>query len=237
MIKIAICDDDKIILNYIYNQIKSITDKLGKNMEIQTFLDGNKMLSDGTKETSSFNILFLDIDMPIVTGFEIAEVIRRFNENLIIIFLTSIEELVYESLKYKPFRFIRKNRLDEELQEVLYSAIIEVEKNKVQNYTFKTQCGIIKVCLEDILYIECLHRKLYLKTNNETYDLIGVQFNEIISEFSAKGFVLIHRSCIVNLKYIFSIGKLDITLDNGEKIPVSRYKINDVKRAFTLYAE
>lgn len=236
MIRIAICDDDKIILDYIYNQIKSITDNLVKDIDIQTFLDGNKMLSDYTKGIVSFNILFLDIDMPTVSGFEIAELIRRFDENLIIIFLTSMDELVYESFKYKPFRFVRKNKLDNELKEALYSAISVMEKNIMLHFTFKTECDVIRVCIDHILYIECLHRKLYLKTNSRKYNLIGVQYSEIVREFLDKGFVLIHRSCIVNLKYIYSIGKIDITLDNGEKLPMSRYRVNHVKKAFTLYA-
>lgn len=237
MIRIAICDDDKIILEYTYNQIKSINDKLKKNIDIETFLDGNKMLSEDAKKINSFNIIFLDIDMPTINGFQIAEFIRSFNENLIIIFLTSLDELVYESFKYKPFRFIRKNKLDKELSEVLQSAITVLEKNNIQQYHFETEAGTMKLKLSDIIYIECVNRKIYLKSDNKQYRLIGIQFSELVDEFVDKGFTLVHRTCIVNLKYIFSISKLNITLDNGEKLPVSRYKINDVKRAFTLYAE
>lgn len=237
MIRIAICDDDRIILDYTYNQIKIITDELRKDIYIQAFSDGDEMLTGITKDRGHFNILFLDIDMPIATGFEIAEVIRKFDENLIIIFLTSMEHLVYESFKYKPFRFIRKNRLGEELKEVLNSAITVVDKNKNNHYIFKTEHGTVKICLEDILYIESLNRKIYLKTNKETYNLIGIQYSEIVGELLDKGFVMVHRGCIINLKYIYSIGKIDVTLDNGEKLPMSRYKVSDVKRAFALYAK
>lgn len=238
MIRIAICDDDKVILDYVYNQIKVITDELSKNTYVQAFLDGNEMLTGVTKDTSQFSILFLDIDMPIVTGFEIAEFIRKFNDNLLIVFLTSMDELVYESFKYKPFRFIRKNKLNEELREVLHLAIAVVEKNSIKYCQFRTEYGEVKFNINDIQYIECINRKVYLiPDDNKQHNLIGIQFSEIVDEFLDKGFILIHRTCIVNLKYIFSIGKLDITLDNGKKLPVSRYKINDVKRAFTLYAE
>lgn len=236
MIRIAICDDDTVMLDYANNQIKLIAEKLKKDILIQTFTDGNDMLSKDIKQISSFDIIFLDIDMPTVGGFEVAEFIRKFNENLMIIFLTSMEDLVYESFKYKPFRFIRKYKLDVELNEVLCSVISVVEKKTEHYYMFKTEYGDLKISSQDIFYIECLNRKIYLKTIDKQYCLIGLQFNEIVSELLDKSFVLIHRTCIVNLKYIYSIGKLDITLDNGEKLPMSRYKVNDVKKAFTLYA-
>lgn len=236
MIRVAICDDDTVMLDYANNQINLIAEKLKKDILIQTFTDGNDMLSKDIKQISSFDIIFLDIDMPTIGGFEVAEFIRKFNEHLIIIFLTSMEELVYESLKYKPFRFIRKQKLNIELNEVLCSAISAVENNSIHYYIFKTEHGELKIGIQDIFYVECLNRKIYMKTVDKQYCLIGLQFNEIINEFLNKSFVLIHRSCIVNLKCIYSIGKIDITLDNGERLPISRYKVSDVKKAFTLYA-
>lgn len=237
MIRIAICDDDKILLEHAKNILKSNIDCFKNDIFIQTFEDGNKMLSDATKEISVFDIIFLDIDMPSISGFEVAEILRRNNENIIIIFLTSMEHLVFESFKYKPFRFIRKNKLEEELNEVLHSAISEIEKNTVYQFNFKTEEGEMKIGSSDILYIECLNRKVYLKVENKKIYIPGIKFSEILNEFDDKEFILVHRTCLVNLRYIYSIGKLDITLDNGEKLPLSRYKVSEVKRAFTLYVE
>ena len=237
MIKIAICDDDKVILDYIYNRIKLICDDLKAETHIEGFLHGDIFLSQEKNSIHSFDILFLDIDMPIVTGFDIAKIIRNSNEKTIIVFLTSKEELVYESFKYRPFRFIRKQKVDEELCEVLASAIKSIQKSIVHKYNFNTDVGEVILPIEDILYIECINRKVYLKTKEREYHVKGSQFNHVVSEFLDKNFILIHRTCLVNLKYIFSIGKIDITLDNGTMLPMSRYKTKDVKRAFLLYAE
>lgn len=237
MIRIAICDDEKILLESAYNKIKSIVDKSEKNCVIEIYQDGRKMLSDMEKAICNFDIIFLDIEMPIISGFELAELIRKYNENIIVIFLTSMEHLVYESLKYRPFRFVRKHRMNEELPEVLKAAITLLEKNEKYQYFFKTDDGEIKLSISDILYIECLNRKVYLKTHHKKYMISGLQFNNITKEFLDKGFVSIHRSCIVNLKYIYSIEKLVVRMDNDEVLPMSRHKTNEVKRAFTLYAE
>lgn len=237
MIRIAVCDDDNVLLEHAYDEIKSAADKLGKEYMIQTFQDGNIMLTQVAKEISVFDILFLDIDMPSISGFEVAEILRRVNGNLVLIFLTSMEHLVYESFKYKPFRFIRKQKMEEEIEAVLCSAVAEAERIAGAPYRFKTEDGDIKLSSSDIMYIECLNRKVQLKMKDKQYSLVGLRFNEIVNELRNKGFVLIHRTCLVNLKYVFSIGRIDITLDNGEKLPMSRYKMKEVKKAFTLYAE
>lgn len=237
MIRVAICDDEKILLESAYDKTKSIFDKIGKNNIVETFQDGNKMLSHMEKAVCNYDIIFLDIDMPVISGFELADTIRKYNENIILIFLTSMEHLVYESFKYRPFRFIRKHRMEEELPEVLEAAIMLLEKDKKHQYFFKTEEGDIKLNISDILYIECLNRKVYIKTHHKKHIILGLQFNNIISEFINKDFVLIHRSCMVNLKYIYSIEKLVIKMDNEEMLPMSRHKTKEVKRAFTLYAE
>lgn len=237
MIKIAVCDDNKLILDYIHNKINLICEELKIETYIEVFINGDEFLSYEEKDIESFDILFLDIDMPLVTGFDIAKFIRNSNEKTIIIFVTSMIDLVYESFKYRPFSFIRKQKLDEELPEVLASAINTLEKSLLSKHVFNTDLGEVILSTEDILYIECINRKVYLKTEDRKLYIKGSQFNHVVSEFLDKNFVLIHRTCLVNLKYIFSIGKMDITLDNGTILPMSRYKIKDVKSAFLKYVE
>lgn len=237
MLRIGICDDDRIILDYVYDKIKLISAELGKEVSVEKFLNGSEVLSRKNDDIKPFDILFLDIDMPLVTGFEVAEIIRESNQRTIIIFLTSMDHLVYESFKYRPFRFIRKERLDEELVEVISSAINIIEKSVVHKCVFSTDMGEVMIPIRDILYFESINRRVYLHTEDSEYVLKGTQFSHVVNEFAPKSFILIHRTCLVNLKYIFSIGKIDITLDNGTRLPMSRYKVQDVKKAFTLYAE
>lgn len=237
MVTIAVCDDDEVILEYIYKKIRAITDRNKDDVSLKKFSSGNDVISESNENQEGFDILFLDIDMPMVDGFEVASNITKFNKNVIIIFLTSMEELVYESFKYRPFGFIRKSRLDKEINEVLNSAIASVEKEDVYQYKFKTAEGELKVVLKDIFYFECLNRTVYLSTKNKKHILKGIKFQNLENEFLNKGFISIHRSCIVNIKSIFNIEKLEITLENGKRLPISRYKIKNVKKAFILHAK
>ena len=114
MIRIAIVDDEQIILNSIHKKIQDILNELNIEFEIQDFTSGKTALKEITEKV--FDIIFLDIDMPDVSGMTIAKKIRIQEENLEIVFITNKDELVYDAIKVVPFRFIRKSRFDEEIQ-------------------------------------------------------------------------------------------------------------------------
>jgi DNA-binding LytR/AlgR family response regulator len=91
----------------------------------------------------------------------------------------------------------------------------------------------IKVPLDDIMYFECINRQVYLFTKRETFTLYRSQFCEIVHKFTPLYFVDIHRTCIVNLKYIFSVDETEVRLDNGIRLPLSRRKRQNIFDKFS----
>lgn len=233
MLYIGICDDDRHFLDYIENKIEEILKIENASSKIYKFINGMDLLKAYDKEDKPFDIIFLDIDMPKIDGLEVAEVIRRKDEETILIFLTSVEDKVYKTFKYNTFRFIRKSHIDTELQEALNSSL---EKLIDEKHIFKTIDGDLALYISEILYFEFIDRTVYIKTFDKTYKTTIRRFKDIEDTFQTKGFVLIHRSCMVNENYIKSVGNLQITLDNGERLPVSRYKIEEVKKSLIKVA-
>jgi DNA-binding LytR/AlgR family response regulator len=90
----------------------------------------------------------------------------------------------------------------------------------------------IKVPLIDILYLESVNRTVYLYTMREKFALHGYKFVDLVEQFISKGFVDIHRTCIVNCKYIFSVDDIEVRLDNGTSLGMSRRKRQQVLNKF-----
>ena len=86
----------------------------------------------------------------------------------------------------------------------------------------------IKVPLNVIMYIESINRKIYLHSKRDTYLLHCYKYMDLIEQYSKMGFVQIHRTCIVNLKYVFCIDDIEIRLDNGKILPLSRRRRRNV---------
>ncbi len=75
-------------------------------------------------------ILLLDIDMPEISGMELAEQIFSSNINTNVIFVTNRDDLVFQAIHYQPFRFIRKEKLNQELDEAICHLLNKLEKDE-----------------------------------------------------------------------------------------------------------
>lgn len=225
MIRIAVVDDEKIILNSIHKKIEKILYDLNAEFEIQDFTNGKTALKEITEK--GFDVVFLDIDMPDVSGMTVARNIRMQEENIEIVFITNKDELVYEAIKVLPFRFIRKSRFDEEIPEALEEFITKLNNRKTV-YVFSTSNGEKTVQPVRIRYIEVSSHKLSIYLPNESFITNG-NLKDIEELFYNYGFIKIHQSFLVNFRFINYIKHNEVILDNGITLPLSRGRYEKTK--------
>jgi len=235
VIKIALCDDNNIFLQELRSFIQEYL--VNHYIEGETYIydSGTNFLKCFEKDKFFFDMFFLDIDMPKIDGIEVAKQIRMYNKNLILIFLTSMEDRVYETFHFNTFRFIRKSCMLAEIEECLDKAF-RLFENENTLYSFKTKDSIVKLATQDILYFTYFNRHVEVWTIHQHYIINVNKFQDVINQFKDKNFISIHKGCIINVRYIKVINKLFIILDNNQKLSISRYKVNEVFEAFTNYA-
>ena len=107
IIKIAICDDEKSTLEIIKNITKTIFADKNLSTSIETFLEPKSLLEVLAKER--MDLIFLDIELNKEDGIEVAKEISNMGMDTKIVFISSHEERVFDSLKTHPYGFVRKN--------------------------------------------------------------------------------------------------------------------------------
>lgn len=231
MIRAAICDDENTVLDYLYEHVSKEFEKQGVDVHIDKYISGRNFLNAHKKE--QYDAVFLDIDMPEISGFDVAE---KISEKALIIFVTTHDELVFSSLKFQPFRFIRKSYIDNEIEETVKAISDKVLKNKAnRRIKFQTREKEIYIFASNIEYIEVYDHWLRVYTNGDkTIECYGslLEFEKTLAPI---GFARTHKSYLVNLKYLNSIEKSQVILDNGTEIPVSRYKASEVREKLKEY--
>lgn len=236
MLNIVICDDDSLLLHKVSSKVKQFMDHKGYGFTMNTFQTGGELIQSCTMQEEGYQLAFLDINIgENEDGFKVAEKLRQlYQDKIVIIFFTAHDEYVFQCFEYSPFAFIRKSKLDEELFPILDRAIVQLNKYKNEIQIFKTVQGERKIDLSKVMYFERLGRKTIIVTESESYETNYqlIQIEEMIGESE---FIMIHRSIIVNMKYIFSIEKDCVVLENKEQLPLSRHRIKEVKKAFNLY--
>lgn len=232
MIKVSICDDDKEFLKKLSEKIKKQLDSCGTECEIRTYADDTIIV----EKIANTDIVFLDIDMPKINGFEIAEGVYK-GDRPLIIFVTMHDELVYSSIKFRPFRFIRKTHIDEELAEAVGAAVRYItDQSASQKLNVPTGDSETAVNINNITYLEVLGHDvlIHLADGRQPIKSYGTLLS-FENQLTDRGFIRTHKSFLVNLKYIYSIDSKDIILDDKTVIPMSRYKSESVKEKWGEY--
>lgn len=234
-INIALCDDEQESLDAIQEELYKAAEKLNIKIETYPYKAGNQVLDLVQCNRERIDILFLDIDMPGVSGLEVAKKIREKDSDLILIFISSHEQYVFESIEYSPFRYIRKSRMEKELMLSLKAAYSRIEEMQDSYIIMKTEEDEVRVKCSDIMYFETAARKVEIHLNNGEVLTVRKTIKRLNEELNDEHFIRIHSGCVTNAKYIDKISNHDITLDNGEKLIVSRTRVKNVKIALMNY--
>ena len=225
--KIAICDDDTCFLNRFKTKVCTLLSVLSDQFVITEYDNGKQCIS----EIMDYDVVFLDIDMPDVTGLEIADYINK-NASTLIIFVTEHDGLVYSSIKFQPFRFLRKSYLNEELPEALHALAQKIKSRKM---IFKTKLGDTVIEIDKLMYIEIyIHQLMFHTLNNDLLEGYG-SLAALEKTLVPMDFIRVHNSYLVNCRFIYSIETNKIILDNKEEIPLSRHRAGKVNEQFADY--
>lgn len=226
--RIAICDDQTIFLDSFADKVRLVFANYQISAEICKFSDGDTLID--THAAEPFDVIFLDIDMPSVDGFTAASSIQKSSGELYIIFVSSKNELVYQSFHFHPFHFIRKECVDEELPRAVGDLVQHwIKRNKT--YEFMVNSKMVHLHLGDILYFESYKNNLNLVAVQETFTFRG-SISAQERELGEWGFIRIHSGYLVNYQHIYHIGRDTVKLDTGAELPLSRHRQENVKKKF-----
>lgn len=232
--KIAICDDDK---NELFRILSILADyQLERNTEFsyKPFESSVELSAEASHER--YDIYLLDIVMPGLDGMELAREIRNYDKAADIIFLTSSSEFAVESYQVKASNYLmkplQKDRVFEALDDIMRTRI----EDRDSCIVLRSNIGVHKVRLSEIVYVEALNRKViyYLKNNSQITcaEKFAAVCNLLLQH---QEFLLVHRSFVVNMNYIRSIDATDMCLANDNCIPLAQRRVPEIKRLYLAF--
>ena len=233
MYHVAICDDENEILNDISKRIKACFEEKDISAEYVCMNDPRKLME--FLQTEKVDVLFLDIDMPYFSGMDIAGFIREKGLKTILVFVTSHDALVYQTFAYRPFSFIRKNHMDEEIKEVTERICKELMDRKQELLLAKGQ-EITRIRIKDIFYIEAEGNYLNIFGKHGVIKYRETMTN-MEKELVHKGFIRCHKGYLVNGNYIEKFKSSEIEINYKEEtklIPVGRSYEKDVRKKMLI---
>lgn len=229
MYHIVICDDEKEILDDIHRKVQNCFEENNISARYTSIDDSRKLME--CIQNEKIDVLFLDIDMPYHNGMDIAGYINERGLQIILIFITSHDALVYQTFAYRPFGFIRKTYIDREIDELVKRIHNELLENKKELVIQKGQ-ELIRVLVKDIIYIEAEKNYLMLKTCDDMIRIRETMTN-ISNELQGKGFIRCHKGYLVNAEHIEKLRNAEVILRAGDEsiaLPVGRSYEKEVRQ-------
>ncbi len=211
--QIAICDDEAVTRELLAEKVR----EFDKEAQIEFYENGENLLLQKQEP----DILFLDIQMPGRNGMEIAKELRKKWRNVILIFVTAIEEYVFEAFDVGAFHYLIKPLTDEKFEEVIKKAVEQLDSKKLpkkpeqdEKYMMiDTQGSHIKIPVSEIVYAEVFNRKVMLHTINDVIEYYGKLSD--LEKSLGEDFFRPHRAYLVHFKYVVKYTATSISLKNG----------------------
>lgn len=229
---IAVCDDEGKILE----EIAAFIEKDFPGNKVQTFSDGETFLAAvRAAPESEPELLLLDIDMPGMTGMELADELTSEKVRTLIVFVTAHDELVYDSFKYHPFAFVRKKFLQEELRNVLQDCQKEIDgRTSKKRFVFQNGSQMVNLAQSEILYFEGQANYLAIHTVDGEYRMRSTM-SAVEKELGDSGFLRIHKGFLVNLEHVRILKTEGLELDSGGLLPIGKSYSEAAKKSILRF--
>lgn len=221
-VRIAICDDEEEQRGVLGKYAKQYNTKL----EIELFSSAFDFLMRLNEK--SFDIVFMDIEMPPPNGFEVAETVRKRENPPLIVFVTKSNTYTIQGYGI-AFRYLPKPVSFEMFSTVLELAIKECEPEKIPFICD----GVYHVLpINEIIYCEACDHDLTVHTRSQDYTA-RLSLADLTMQLPSEDFAQSHKSFLINLNYVHCVDACNVTLEkNRERIlvPLSKGK----RKAFIM---
>ena len=224
--KVLICDDDKLYTQEIFNNVKNLLDEKQIQSKIYSFTDSSLVYSGD----SFYDLAFLDVEMQPYSGIETARKLKAINKSIVIFFITSYDKYLDEAMDINAFRFIKKPLDVKRLRAGVEKALSLIDDTQISFY-LKENNSIVTVSSNDIIYIEIVGRTTEVVLEDKKY----ISTNQISfweSKLIASFFYRVHKSFIINMKYITNYKRDIVTLAQKYTVPISYRKQSAFRSAF-----
>ena len=227
---IAVCDDQEKELETIIHLLHHWEKEHNTILQYKTFRNAAELLSAAEKEC--FTLYLLDVLMPGTDGMAAAREIRSFDEAADIVFLTASPDFAYESYGVRALDYLLKPIQADKLLSLLSRLSLQ-EMEMQDSLLLKSGAALIRVFFSQLIYVEVIDKHLYYHLMDGTVHTVSGTLKECeLLLQSHPEFKQIHRSYIVNLRWIDELSPSMVKTSTGQKLPVSRRLYPELKEYY-----
>ena len=228
--KIAVVEDNEEYAKTLGEYVQKYSSENNLDIAVVYFPNGEHFLEE---YKSDFDIIFMDIEMPMMDGITSSSKVREMDSECIIIFVSNFMKYAIKGYSVNALDFLTKPLDYNIFKNTMAKAVHRLNMKHHQSLTLQNGAETYRLDINEIVYIEVYkHRVIYHTTTTE-YDVRG-SLQESEKQLPPDQFIRCNSGTIVNLKYVTGIGK-DSLIVLKRELSISRSKKKDVLNALTRY--
>lgn len=228
MIDIAVVEDDVSDADKLEEYLNRFSAESGQSIQICRFDNAVSFLE---KYTPRYDIVFMDIDMPMLSGMNASRRLREMDGNVTLIFVTNLVQYAVDGYEVAASDFIVKPINYYGFSIRLRRALEKIDRSSGVSVDVRTREKFIRLSAQDIKYVEVFDHDLVYHTEKERITAIG-SLSDIESTLKKVGFFRCSRCYLVNLKYVLGVRGTSVNV-GGEEIRISSSRRKALMSALT----
>ena len=232
MIYTAIVEDEKGQAQLLKSYLERYAAGHSVRFQVDEYSDGLDIASD---YRGGYDIILLDIQMNHMDGMSAAEKIRRLDEEVSIIFITSTVQFAVQGYLVDALGYVLKPVPYLAFEQIMNKAVKKVRaRQEKQHITVETEYGMLKLDTERICYLESQKHSVIIHCEDKICRTSGPlkRFDE---ELAGKGFSKCHNAYLVNLGHVTAVTPVSVRFSSGGELPISRARKKAFMDALTDY--
>lgn len=218
MYKIAIVEDDENFSNQLKEFLKKILVEKGIIYEINSYLNPKDFFRVFNKQ---YDLIFSDIDMPKMNGYEACKKIREVDNDVTIVFVTQLTQFAIKGYEVNAVDYILKPLNFESFKLKIDRILYHIKKKNNGSFIISLSSSEkVTIKYSELIYISSDDHFLEFGTEKEIYNSFGTL--KKYEEFLNQNFYRCHSSYIINLAFVMKLDKNCVIMKNNKEIPISR---------------
>lgn len=232
--RFALCDDNTQDLNHLTALLADYETNRGVRLECQTFHSGTELLC-GMKG-GEYDVILLDMLMPGISGIETAQELRGFDQTVKLLFLSASPEFAVDSYSVGAYYYLLKPATAQTLFPLLDKIITELYSQPEEGLLLKGRDGVVRVPFSRLEYVEVMNKTVSFHLTDGSVREVSAALADFEEELLGHSeFSKVHRSFLLNLRHVQSVGAKGAVTRMGHTVPVSRSLYPQVKDAYMYF--
>lgn len=230
----VVCDDIQQEAEIAKERILKAYKNRDFTCEVSVYTKGHHLMSI-IESNRNIHLLVLDIEMPDISGIELAKALKQLRKHCVLILLTSHSEYAVDGYELGVFRFIPKDRMDEMFEKALMDAADKIIHDYRKIFLIQHHSSIEKIFFDEINYITKDGKNSIIHLTNKQTLTVRKTLSNIFEELNSKEFIFIDRGCIANIDNVWKVDKKNWICSNGIVLPMSGTVRTTIKETLFEY--